>query len=55
MPGKHRYLFPLDYAMTAQVKPLAQPYPKRPAKSSPGGTPIGEGGALPTAGLHKDP
>ena len=55
MPGKHRYLFPLDYAMTAQVKPLAQPYPKRPAKSSLGGTTTEEGGALPTAGLHASP
>ncbi len=29
MPGKHRYLFPLDDAMKAQVAPLAKPYPKR--------------------------
>jgi hypothetical protein len=28
-PGKHRYLYPLDNAMRAQIKPLAKPYPKR--------------------------
>lgn len=27
--GKHRYLFPLDKAMAAQIEPLRQPYPKR--------------------------
>lgn len=52
MPGKHRYLFPLDASMAAQIKPLSRPYPKRPAKSSLGGTTTEEGGALPTAGLH---
>jgi hypothetical protein len=26
---KHRYLYPLDAAMRAQIAPLAQPYPKR--------------------------
>jgi len=52
MPGKHRYLFPLDAAMAAQIAPLSKPYPKRPAKSSPDGTTIREGGALPTAGLQ---
>lgn len=51
-PGKHRYLFPLDAAMAAQIQPLSRPYPKRPAKSSLGGTTTEEGGALPTAGLH---
>jgi hypothetical protein len=48
---KHKYLFPLDAAMAAQIAPLSKPYPKRPAKSSPSGTTTGEGGALPTAGL----
>ena len=27
--GKHRYLYPLDSAMRAQIAPLAKPYPKR--------------------------
>jgi hypothetical protein len=27
IPGKHRYLYPLDRGMRRQVKPLAKPYP----------------------------
>ena len=29
VPGKHRYLYPLDKAMRRQIEPLAKPYPKR--------------------------
>jgi len=29
VPGKHRYLMPLDPKMRAQIAPLAKPYPKR--------------------------
>jgi len=29
IPGKHKYLYPLDKAMRRQIKPLAKPYPKR--------------------------
>jgi len=29
LPGKHRYLMPLDDEMRKQVLPLAKPYPKR--------------------------
>jgi len=29
VPGKHRYLMPLDAEMRAQIAPLAKPYPKR--------------------------
>lgn len=29
VPGKHRYLMPLDDAMRAQIAKLARPYPKR--------------------------
>lgn len=29
LPGKHKYLYPLDDAMRKQIKPLAKPYPKR--------------------------
>lgn len=29
VPGKHRYLMPLDKEMAEQIKPLAKPYPKR--------------------------
>ena len=32
MPGKHRYLMPLDAEMRARVLPLSKPYPKRPKK-----------------------
>jgi len=29
VPGKHRYLMPLDADMRAQIAPLSKPYPKR--------------------------
>ena len=29
LPGKHRYLMPLDQAMRDRIEPLAKPYPKR--------------------------
>lgn len=29
VPGKHRYLMPLDAEMKARIMPLAKPYPKR--------------------------
>lgn len=29
LPGKHRYLMPLDADMREQIAPLAKPYPKR--------------------------
>jgi hypothetical protein len=29
VPGKHRYLMPLDDDMRARILPLAKPYPKR--------------------------
>lgn len=51
--GKHRYLFPLDAAMRAQIAPLAQPYPKR-ATSILADAPTdqaGESGAAPTVAL----
>jgi len=54
LPGKHRYLYPLDAAMHAQLLPLAQPYPKR-ASSSVSAAPVhpaGEGGATPTEALR---
>lgn len=31
VPGKHKYLYPLDRAMRKQIAPLAKPYPKREA------------------------
>lgn len=53
MPGKHRYLMPLDAEMRARILPLAKPYPKR-ATSSDSAAPgfqSGEGGATPTVAL----
>lgn len=38
VPGKHRYLMPLDVEMRAKILPLAQPYPKRPKQATPGST-----------------
>ena len=57
MPGKHRYLMPLDSEMRARIAPLARPYPKR-AGSADSGTPdiqLGRGGATPTPALPTVP
>ena len=32
VPGKHRYVLPLDRRMRRQLAPLAQPYPRSPAR-----------------------
>jgi hypothetical protein len=53
VPGKHRYLMPLDDDMWRQIEPLRKPYPKR-AGSADSGTPshqLGGGGATPTPAL----
>lgn len=52
---KHRYVFPLDAEMRAQLQPLAMPYPKRCVASDTIDTPtcpVGESGETPTATLH---
>lgn len=54
-PGKHRYLYPLDDAMRAQIAPLAKPYPKRaaePTSVGAGDQPV-QGGATPTRPLDE--
>jgi len=54
VPGKHRYLIPLDSEMKTKILPLARPYPKRAGsdtKDTPGFHP-GEGGSTPTPALH---
>lgn len=54
MPGKYRYLFPLDPEIRSRVTELAQPYPKRGGSDTvdtPGHHP-GEGGSTPTPPLH---
>lgn len=38
VPGKHRYLYPLDRAMRKQIAPLAQPYPKKDTRPVNGDT-----------------
>lgn len=53
LPGKHRYLLPLDREMAERIAPLAKPYPKRAgsaASGTPGNQP-GGGGATPTPAL----
>lgn len=57
MPGKHRYLMPLDDEMRAKIEPLRKPYPKR-VRSADSGTPdnqSGGGGATPTRTLSHPP
>jgi hypothetical protein len=53
VPGKHRYLMPLDDEMRKQIESLRKPYPKR-VRSVDGDTPAihaGEGGSTPTRTL----
>ena len=51
VPGKHRYLMPLDQAIRDKIAPLAKPYPKR-VKKQDSENPSGLGGAVPTDTLH---
>lgn len=54
IPGKHRYLMPLDAAMRSRILPLSKPYPKRvqgDTKDTPGNL-SGEGGSTPTCTLQ---
>ena len=41
MPGKHRYLMPLDDDMRKQIQPFSKPYPKR-VRSVESDTPINQ-------------
>jgi hypothetical protein len=53
VPGKHKYVMPLDAGMRERILPLAKPYPKR-ATSVDSDAPAnhaGEGGASPTVAL----
>ena len=53
LPGKHRYLMPLNNEMRKQIEPLRKPYPKR-VTSDTSDTPSiheGKGGAAPTVAL----
>lgn len=51
VPGKHRYLMPLDGDMKKQIAHLAKPYPKR-AKKQDSENPSELGGAVPTDTLQ---
>lgn len=54
IPGKHKYLLPLDAEIRQRILPLAKPYPKR-VGSETSDTPAihaGEGGAAPTPTLQ---
>jgi hypothetical protein len=39
IPGKHRYLMPLDKKMSDKIAPLAKPYPKRVKQAMTGDQP----------------
>jgi hypothetical protein len=54
--SKHRYLYPLDAAMRAQIEPLRKPYPKRASEASSDAPPAqgGEDGAAPILTLQSE-
>lgn len=54
VPGKHRYLMPLDDDMRAKIAPLAKPYPMR-GKQATSEHPSDSGGATPTPALQTSP
>jgi hypothetical protein len=51
VPGKHRYLMPLNNEMRAKISHLVKPYPKR-EKGQDSENPSGLGGSTPTLTLH---
>jgi len=53
LPGKHRYLMPLDAEMRRRILPLSKPYPKREQSKDSVAADIQsvEGGATPTCSL----
>ena len=53
VPGKHRYLMPLDAEMREQILPLSKPYPKRVKQATSGDHPE-SGGAAPTHTLQNE-
>ncbi len=54
LPGKHRYLYPLDAEMRERLAPLAKPYPKSAGSIDVDAPAIhaGEGGSTPTSALQ---
>jgi hypothetical protein len=55
---KHRYAYPLDAEMKAQITPLAKPYPKKPCVTSIEGdasrNPTGKASFNTTVTLHTE-
>lgn len=51
LPGKHRYLMPLDAEMRAQVESLRQPFPRRKQSVDAPSFQEGERGSIPTPAL----
>lgn len=51
VPGKHRYLMPIDDEMRKQILPLSKPYPKRVTKAN-SSDQLESGGAVPTHTLQ---
>lgn len=56
VPGKHRYLMPLDDDIKSRILPLAKPYPKRASSKAivASGDQSEEGGETPTDALQKN-
>lgn len=56
MPGKHRYLMPLDAATKAKMVALARPYPKRAGSDTKdtAGVQPAKGGSTPTPALQSE-
>jgi hypothetical protein len=54
LPGKHRYLMPLDNEMRKRILPLSKPYPKRAGSDTTdtAGHQPAKGGSIPTPALH---
>lgn len=54
VPGKHRYLMPLDPEIRSRIEPLSKPYPKRASSVEATHLPIlvEKGGAVPTDALQ---
>lgn len=55
LPGKHRYLMPLDEEMRTRIAHLSRPYPKRAGSAASGTTDFQSvrGGATPTPALSQ--
>jgi hypothetical protein len=51
---KHKYLFPFDSDLRAQLVSLVRPYPKRPKEQAPALSLAGLDGAIPIRPLHHD-